>query len=60
MNKICLLKNPIQDYARGSHTAIPELLGEPPPLVLMTSLWGPATSTIIQSKRWLILVFLSA
>ncbi|NOZ20096.1 MAG: mannose-6-phosphate isomerase, class I [Planctomycetes bacterium] len=28
---ICRLKNPIQDYAWGSHTAIPELLGQPSP-----------------------------
>ncbi len=32
MTSICLLKNPIQEYAWGSFTAIPELLGaaEPP------------------------------
>lgn len=31
MNRICPLKNTIQEYAWGSHTAIPELLGEPGP-----------------------------
>jgi mannose-6-phosphate isomerase len=31
MREICFLKNPIQDYAWGSHRAIPELLGEPSP-----------------------------
>ena len=31
MRKISLLKNPIQDYAWGSHTAIAELLGESTP-----------------------------
>ncbi|MEW6359718.1 MAG: mannose-6-phosphate isomerase, class I [Planctomycetota bacterium] len=31
MKAICLLRNPIQDYAWGSRTAIPELLGLPSP-----------------------------
>jgi mannose-6-phosphate isomerase len=31
MNRICPLRNAIQEYAWGSHTAIPELLGEPGP-----------------------------
>lgn len=31
MHKIAFLKNPIQEYAWGSHTAIPTLLGHPAP-----------------------------
>jgi len=31
MKEICILRNPIQNYAWGSPTAIPELLGEPTP-----------------------------
>ncbi len=31
MREISILRNPIQDYAWGSHTAIPELLGGPTP-----------------------------
>lgn len=31
MREISILKNPIQYYAWGSHTAIPELLGQPTP-----------------------------
>ena len=31
MKEICILKNPIQYYAWGSHTAISELLGNPTP-----------------------------
>lgn len=31
MDKIALLKNPIQDYAWGSRTFIPQLMGEPGP-----------------------------
>lgn len=31
MEKICILRNAIQNYAWGSHTAIAELLGEPSP-----------------------------
>ena len=31
MKEFYILKNPIQDYAWGSHTAIPELLGTPTP-----------------------------
>ena len=29
MKEFYILKNPIQDYGWGSHTAIPELLGTP-------------------------------
>jgi len=32
MRKISILKNPIQDYAWGSRTIIPELMGEPVPV----------------------------
>jgi mannose-6-phosphate isomerase len=31
MKEICILKNPIQNYAWGSHTAIAELLSKPTP-----------------------------
>ncbi len=31
MKEICILRNPVHDYAWGSHTAIPELFGEPSP-----------------------------
>jgi mannose-6-phosphate isomerase len=31
MKRICILKNPIQEYAWGSYTAIPELLGNKSP-----------------------------
>ena len=31
MNKICFLKNTVQEYAWGSYTAIPELLGDHSP-----------------------------
>jgi len=41
MNRICVLKNPIQHYAWGSHTAIPELLGQ------------AATSETPQAELWM-------
>ncbi len=40
MHKIAFLKNPIQKYAWGSHTAIPALLGHPAPSpVPQAELW---------------------
>lgn len=39
MNRICLLENPIQAYAWGSETAIPELLGKKPSGVPQAELW---------------------
>ena len=31
LDRICILKNPVQEYAWGSYTAIQELLGKPLP-----------------------------
>jgi mannose-6-phosphate isomerase len=39
MNTICLLENPIQEYAWGSKTAIAGLLGKTPPGVPQAELW---------------------
>lgn len=57
MKEICVLKNLVQEYAWGSHTAIPKLLDEPTPSEKpQAELWmsaHPKTSSeaIINGKR---------
>lgn len=55
MNRICVLENPIQAYAWGSETAIPELLGKKPSGVPQAELWMGAhpksPSTVIDDGR---------
>ncbi len=56
MMQIARLKNSIQEYAWGSYTAIPELLGEPSPAETpQAELWmgahHKAPSEVIMGKR---------
>ena len=57
MQKIKRLKNPIQEYAWGSHTAIPELLGLPSPSPApCAELWmgahPQAPSSVYEQGQW--------
>ncbi len=53
MKRIALLKNPVQDYAWGSRTFIPELLGEPSPSARpMAELWMGAHPKGISQVLW--------
>ena len=57
LNKINLLKNPIQDYAWGSKTAIQELIGEPGSIGKpMAELWmgahPKAPSQVLINGEW--------
>ena len=53
MKRIALLKNPIQEYAWGSKTFIPELLGEPSPSASpMADLWMGAHPKGISQVLW--------
>ncbi|MDX9786232.1 MAG: mannose-6-phosphate isomerase, class I [Desulfobacterales bacterium] len=44
MNSICILENPIQEYAWGSRTAIADLLGKSPSQTPQAELWMGAHS----------------
>lgn len=57
MNQICLMKNSIQPYAWGSHTAIASLLGQPvpshhPQAELWMGAHHKAPSQIWYQERW--------
>ncbi|MCD6298406.1 MAG: mannose-6-phosphate isomerase, class I, partial [Deltaproteobacteria bacterium] len=57
MNKICILKNPVQEYAWGSKTAIQELLGKPVPSEKpMAEIWmgahTKAPSKLLIEGKW--------
>jgi len=61
MKKICLLKNPIQEYAWGSHTAIADLLGNKfPSTKPQAELWmgahPKAPSLVKYDDKWLSLI----
>ncbi len=58
MNKIGILKNPVQEYAWGSKTFIPQLLGEPSPSDNpMAELWmgahPKAPSQVLCNGEWI-------
>ena len=58
MKKISILKNPIQNYAWGSKTFIPELMGEPVPAEKpQAELWmgahPTAPSQVLCNKKWI-------
>ena len=58
MNKIGILKNPVQEYAWGSKTFIPQLLGEPSPSDNpMAELWmgahPKAPSQVLWNGEWI-------
>jgi mannose-6-phosphate isomerase len=57
MNRICILKNPVQEYAWGSNTAIQELLGKPVPSDRpMAEMWmgahPKAPSKVLIEQQW--------
>ncbi len=57
MKEFYILKNPIQDYGWGSHTAIPELLGTPTPSQKpQAELWigahRKASSEVLVDGNW--------
>jgi len=57
MNRICILKNPVQEYAWGSKTAIQELLGKPVPSEKpMAEMWmgahAKAPSKVLIDEQW--------
>ena len=53
LKRIALLKNPIQEYAWGSKTFIPELLGEPSPSASpMAELWIGAHPKGVSHVLW--------
>lgn len=53
MKRIALLKNPVKEYAWGSKTFIPELLGEPYPSVNpMAELWMGAHPKGLSQALW--------
>ena len=57
MNRICILKNPVQEYAWGSKTAIQELLGKPVPSDKpMAEIWmgahTKAPSKLLIEGKW--------
>jgi len=57
MNRICILKNPVQEYAWGSNTAIQELLGKPVPSDKpMAEMWmgahPKAPSKVLIDEQW--------
>ena len=57
MNRICILKNPVQEYAWGSKTAIQELLGKPVPSEKpMAEMWmgahAKAPSKVLLNGQW--------
>ncbi len=57
MDRICILKNPVQEYAWGSNTAIQELLGEPAPSEKpMAEMWmgahSKAPSQVLIDDQW--------
>jgi mannose-6-phosphate isomerase len=58
MTKISLLKNPIQDYAWGSRTIIPELIGDPvpsekPQAELWMGVHPKAPSQVLCNGEWI-------
>ncbi|MGD9033074.1 MAG: mannose-6-phosphate isomerase, class I [Desulfobacteraceae bacterium] len=58
MRKICVLKNPIQDYAWGSRTIIPELMGDPvpsekPQAELWMGVHPTAPSQVLCNGEWI-------
>lgn len=57
MDRICILKNPVQEYAWGSKTAIQELLGKPVPSDKpMAEMWMGAhpksPSQVLIGEQW--------
>jgi mannose-6-phosphate isomerase len=56
MNRICILKNPVQEYAWGSNTAIQELLGKPVSDKPMAEMWmgahSKAPSKVLIQEQW--------
>jgi len=53
LKRIALLKNPVQEYAWGSKTFIPELLGEPSPSASpMAELWMGAHPKGVSHVLW--------
>jgi mannose-6-phosphate isomerase len=58
MDRICILKNPVQEYAWGSYTAIQELLGKPLPSGRpMAEMWmgahSKAPSEVLIGEQWM-------
>jgi mannose-6-phosphate isomerase len=57
MDRICILKNPVQEYAWGSYSAIQELLGQPSPSEKpMAEMWmgahSKAPSKVLIGDQW--------